>query len=162
MAYEINININGDLEAGTTAQAGISKTASSSEQSKALKSLGQYVAAQTIQPFIQNVKTQISQNIGIATGNIDLQQRVNFGMEVIQYGVNVFKNASAGASIATALGGSASGGVLLGIALTLFSSMVKVGNNISQLDLKEGIENYQLDQVRNRQGFAYNRSRRGI
>ena len=162
MAYEINININGDVEAGTTVQGGISRATSSSEQEKAVKALGKYVASQTIQPFIQNVKTQVSQNIGIVTGNTDLQQRVNFGMEAIQYGVNVYKNAQAGAVIGASLGIGAGMGAGIGLALTALNTMITIEFNRQQLQLKEQIENFQLEQVRNRQGVAFNRSRRGV
>jgi hypothetical protein len=162
MAYEINININGDVEAGTVVQGGISNTQKTSEQQKAVSSLGKYVASQTIQPFIQNVKTQVTQNIGLVTGSTDLQQRVNFAMETVQFGVQTFQNAQAGAVIGSALGIGAGAGFGIGLALTAISTAMNIAFNAYQLQLKEEVENYQLDQVRTRAGSAYNRSRRGV
>jgi hypothetical protein len=161
MAYEINININGEVES-TETTAGVSASAKPSEQEKAMKSLGKYVASQTIQPFLQNVKTQVSQNIGLVTGNTDLQQRVNFGMEVVQYGVNAYKNAQAGAVIGSSFGkGGAVAGSIIGLALTAINTMMTIEFNKMQLRIQEQFDNYQIQQTRDRQGIAYNKSRRG-
>lgn len=165
MAYEINIHINGEIEEGGvvgTTSGGVSESVKPTEQQKAVKSLGKYVATQTIQPFIQNVKTQVSQNIGIVTGQTSLQERVNFGMEVVQYGVNAFKNAQAGALIGAGLGIGSGAGALIGLSLTAISTMIQIEFNKQRLDLENRMENYQLEQVRTRQGSAYNKSRMGV
>lgn len=163
MAYEINININGNAEDLDSAQstAGVSKSPTSKEQEKATKALGKYVAAQTIQPFIQNVKTAVSQNIGIVTGSSELQERVNFGMEVAQYGVQTFQNVQAGASLGAALGVGGPVGALVGLALTAINTVMQIEFNKMQLQLKQQMEGYQLQQVRERAGAAYNKSRLG-
>lgn len=160
MAYEINININGNVEeeAGTSGNvAGVSKTKDNKE--KAQKALAKYISAQTIEPFIQNVKTQISQNIQTVTGNSELQQRVNFGFQAVQFGVNTYKNAQAGAMAAKAAGFSMSTGALIGVALTAVNAAMQVAFNQYKIDLDKRMESYQLRQVRDRQGVAYNKSR---
>lgn len=163
MAYEINIHINGEIEEGGVVEpSGVSASAKPTEQQKAVKSLGKYVSTRTIQPFIQNVKTQVSQNIGIVTGQTSLQERVNFGMEVVQYGVNAFKNAQAGALIGAGLGIGGGAGALIGLSLTAISTMIQIEFNRQRLDLENRMENYQLEQVRTRQGSAYNKSRMGV
>lgn len=159
MAYEINININGDIDTGdTTKTTGISKVSSDSQE-KSQKALVKYISSQTIQPFLQEVKTQVSQDISIVTGNSELQERVNFGMQVVQFGVNTYKNASAGIIVGQAAGLSAGTGALLGIALTAINTAIQIGMNQYQINLQKRIESYQLTQIRDRQGIAYNKSR---
>lgn len=158
MAYEINININGDIESsgGTGNIAGVSK---GNNQDKAAKDLAKYISAQTIEPFIQNVKTQVSQNIQIVTGNRDLQDRVNFGFQAVQFGVNTYKNAQAGAVIGSAMGIGGGAGALIGLGLTAIGTAMQIAFDMHQLNLRRTIENYQLKQLQDRQGIAYNRSR---
>lgn len=159
MAYEINININSDVEAITESGGNVAGMSNVGSNAKSAKALGQYVAAQTIEPFIQNVKTQISQNIQLVTGNAELQQRVNFGMEIIQFGVNTYKNAKAGMVVSSSMGMSAAGGALLGVALSVLGATMQIMFNQTQLDLQKRVESYQLKQLHDRQGIAYNRSR---
>lgn len=161
MAYEINININGDVEGLGSGSAGVSNKPKATEQEKAMKSLGKFVASQTIQPFIQNVKTAVSQNIATVTGQTELQQRVNFGMEVLQFGNTAYQNAQAGAVIGTSLGIGGGTGAVIGLALTALNAMLTISFNKYQLQLEERMENYQLQQARGRQGIAFNRSRTG-
>lgn len=159
MAYEINININGDVEAE---QAGLSQTTgTSNENEKAQKQLGKYVASQTIQPFIQEVKSQVTQNIQLVTGSSELQNRVNLGFQAVQFGVNTYKNAQAGAIITSSMGLGSGPGVGIGLALTAISTAIQIGFNQLQIDLQNRMENYQLEQVRSRAGIAYNKSRSG-
>lgn len=159
MAYEINININGDIEEVNSKGnvAGVSKTADNKE--KAQQALAKYISSQTIEPFIQNVKTQITQNVQTVTGNSELQQRINFGFQAVQFGVNTYKNAQSGALVANAAGFSMSTGVLIGIALTAVNAAMQIGFSQYQINLEKRMESYQLRQVRDRQGVAYNKSR---
>ena len=163
MAYEINININGDLEEASTTQ-GVSQTSGTASDSGALKgqkALGKYVASQTIQPFIQEVRTQVTQNIGLVTGNTELQNRINLGLQAVQFGVNTYKNAQAGMVVAQSAGLGGGVGAVLGVTLTAITTLMQIGFNQAQINLQNRMENYQLEQVRSRAGIAFNRSRRG-
>lgn len=161
MAYEINININ-TVDGGAESQEGVSKSTTSNEQEKAIKDLGKYVSAQTLEPFIASVKQNVTQNIQIVTGNSDLQQRVNFAMETYQFGVNTYKNVTAGAIIGRQLGVGGLAGGILGLALTAVHTAMNVAFEQQRLNLQERMENYQLQQSRSRFGSAYNRSREGV
>lgn len=162
MAYEINININGDVEASEITQGVSGTSGKASEQEKAQKQLTRYISAQTIEPFIANVKQNITQNIQVVTGNTDLQQRVNFAMETVQFGVNTYKNVAAGAVIGTQLGiGGVAGGVI-GLALSAINTAMNIAFEQQRLNLQERMENYQLTQSRSRFGSAYNRTREGV
>lgn len=161
MAYEINININGDIEE-QNASKGVSKGNSDANQlEKNQQRLAKYISSQTIQPFIQEVKSAVTQDIQLVTGNTELQQRVNFGFETVQFGVNTYKNAQAGAILTTSAGLGAGLGIGLGLALTAINTMMQIGFNQLRINLEARQENYQLQQTRSRQGIAYNRSRRG-
>lgn len=161
MAYEINININGDIDEGSTTKGVSKSTGTSDEIEKNQKRLAKYVSSQTIQPFIQEVKSAISQDIQLITGNTELQQRVNFGFQAVQFGVNTYKNAQAGALIGSQIGIGGGAGAVLGLALTALNTAMQIGFNQIQINLRQQQENYQLQQTRTRQGIAYNRSRRG-
>lgn len=161
MAYEINININ-NVDADVAQTEGVSKSTASNEQEKSIKKLGAYISAQTLEPFIANVKQNVQQNIQIVTGSTDLQQRVNFAMETVQFGVNTYKNVSAGAIIGKSLGiGGLAGGVI-GLALTAVNTAMNIMFEQQRLNLQERMENYQLQQSRSRLGSAYNRTREGV
>jgi hypothetical protein len=162
MAYEINININGDVESPETTQGVSGTSGQGSEQEKAQKQLAKYVSAQTIEPFIAKVKQNVTQNIQIVTGNSDLQQRVNFAIETVQFGVNTYKHAKAGAIIGEKIGIGMTGGALLGLALTAVHTAMDIAFEQQRLNLQERMENYQLQQSRSRFGSAYNRSREGV
>ena len=160
MAYEINIYLNGDVEESAT--KGVSKGSGEKDSTeKYQKQLTKYVASQTIQPFIQEVKSAVTQDIELITGQTELQQRVNLGFEAVQFGVNTYKNAQAGALITTGLGMGGGVGAVIGVALTALNTSMQIMFNQIQLNIKRQQENYQLQQTRSRQGIAYNRSRRG-
>ena len=162
MAYEINININDVTGTGTGTEtpAGVSATPTSTEQQKALKSLGKYVSAQVVQPFINTVKSNITTNIQTVTGNTELQQRVNFAFEIAQFGNQAYQNVQAGAIRGASLGIGGIAGGAIGLALTAVNTGIQIYGNKKQIDLQERMENYQLQQTRERAGAMYNSSRR--
>lgn len=175
MADQIEINIYLKDDAGTPIDndnvtgtggdiAGMAKTPGSEKkkQEKALKNLGKYVASQTIGVFIQDTKGAISQNIGLVTGKSELQERVNLGMEVVQQGVNTFKNASAGATIASAAGIGGGWGALIGVALTAIQFGINTAFKYNSLGIQENLENKQINQTLSRYGAGYNKSRSGL
>ena len=174
MADQIEINIYLKDDAGTPTSddnvtgtggdiAGMAKTpGSENKKDKALKNLGKYVASQTIGVFIQDTKGAISQNIGLVTGKRELQERVNFGMEVVQQGVNTFKNAYAGATIASAAGIGGGWGVLIGVALTAIQFGINTAFKYNALGIQENLENKQINHTLSRYGAGYNKSRSGL
>lgn len=173
MADQIEINIHlkedeetqGSTESNVTGKGGnvAGMSQASSTQSGGTKSniidtkkLAKYVSSQTIDVFLNNTKSIISQNIGIVTGKSELQQRVNFGLEVVQKGVNVYKNAQAGALVFGA------GGGIIGVALSVIAGIIDYGFKMAQLDLEKSLENRQISQTRSRAGAGFNRSREGM
>jgi hypothetical protein len=172
MADQIEINIHlkedeetqGGAESNATGKGGnvagmsqASSTQSGGTKSKTIdtKKLAKYVSSQTIDVFLNNTKSIISQNIGMVTGKSELQQRVNFGMEFVQKGVNTYKNAQAGALL------FGTGGAVIGIALSVIGGVIDYGFRTSQLNLERSLEDRQISQTRSRAGAGFNRSREG-
>lgn len=145
-------NIPGMSQAGTDV----------SKENKAIGALGKYVASQTVSVFLGNVKSAISSNIGLKTGKTELQERINFGMEIAQQGVNTFKNAMAGKILATSAGFSGGAGAVLGVALSAISYGINTAFKQQQLNIQENIENRQINQTLSRYGAGYNKSRSGL
>lgn len=167
MAYEININILGDEEIeqmNRGASGGAGKSSGKAEKASGAtddKALVKFVASQSIKPFIQEVKTMVSQNVGLVTGNQELQNRINMGFQAVQLGTNAYSNAQAGIAIASKMGMSSLAGAGIGLAMTAISTAMGWMFNQIQIDTQARMENLQLQQVRSRAGIAYNRSRRG-
>lgn len=162
MAYEIDINIH-DLTADGTGISGLNTEQKiDAEREKAAKNLGKYIAAQTITPFVGNIKQQVTQNIQIVTGNSELQQRVNMGLTTVQFGINTYKNAKAGAILGQAVGIGGLAGTAIGLALTAIETTMSIEFERLRLRLQAQMENYQLQQTRSRFGSAYNRTREGV
>ena len=126
-----------------------------------LKALGKYVSSQTLDVFLGNTKSAISQNIGLITGKTELQQRVNFGMQTVQQGVNTYKNAQAGRILFTSMGLSGGLGAVVGGALSVVSNLINIGFRQAQIDIKKGLEDKQIRQLNARAGASFNRSREG-
>lgn len=132
------------------------------KKDKALSSLGKYVASQTIGVFLNDTKNAISQNIGLITGKTELQQRVNFGMQVMQQGANTYRNAQAGAVLTSTLGLGTGIGVVIGVALTAIQFGINTAFKQQQLNIQENLENKQISQTLGRYGAGYNKSRSGL
>lgn len=169
---EINIYLKQDeaspkSEDGVTGSGGDVKGMSQAgkdenKKDKALSAVGKYVSSQTISVFLGNVKSAISTNIGLKTGKTELQQRINFGMEMAQQGVNTVKNAAAGATMFAAAGMSGPLGAVIGVALSAISYGINIAFKQEQLNIQENIENRQINQTLSRNGAGYNKSRSGL
>lgn len=173
---EINIYLKGNEQAATNgatdsagtggnieglSQSGNTQNGTTQSSGTNMKALGKYISSQTIDVFLNNAKSVISQNIGIITGKTELQQRVNFAMSTIQQGVNTYKNAQAGAVMFSSMGMSGGAGFAIGAALSVISYGINMSFRQAQLDLKEGLENRQIQQTRTRAGAGFNKSREG-
>lgn len=176
MADQIAINIY-LKDGGTTSQdtttgtgqnvEGISQVATTqgdNSESNAvdLAPLRKYVASQTIDVFLNNTTSLISSNIGLMTGRTELQQKVNFGMQAVQQGVNTYKNAQAGAVLFKTAGLNATSGAITGAILSILNQAITTGFRQAQLQLQQGLENKQLQQITTRAGANVNRSREGV
>lgn len=162
MAYEINININGEVEDSIQ---GISETQSigSPQKNSSIDAskLGKYIASQTIEPFISKTKDYVVSNVELTTGSRAIQDKVNFAMEGVQLGINAYKNAQAGAIITSSLGMGSGVGIAIGLTLTAISTTMNIIFKQAEIDLKRREEDYQRSYLYSRSGIAYSQSRRG-
>lgn len=161
--YEINININqdGDNSLISTGANGTNNAGMGNNGNKGTSALGKYVATQTIQPFIQQAKSFVVGNVELLTGSKSLQQRTNFAMSGVNLGIEAYKNAQAGAVIATSLGMSGAVGGILGLTLTAITTGIDLMFKSTQLSLEKKEEDRQRAYLKQRSGLAYSQSRRG-
>lgn len=163
--YQININLNGDVGSGEGKVSSSHDIGTDNKTDKkaiaSTKALGKYVATQTIQPFIQQATNYIVSNVQLTTGSSQLQQKVDFGMQVVNAGVSAFKNAQAGALLTASMGLGGPVGLAIGLSLSVASIGMNIGFKQAQLNLKEKEEGHQIAYTQNRFGSAFNMSRRG-
>ena len=164
MAYEIDININGgdfqnDILQPDEPQAGGKEVQSDAQ--KGAKALTKFVVGQTITPFINGVKTQLSQNVGLVTGSQELQDRVNFGMQLLETGSSLWTSAQGGIALASSLGMSAGAGGALGVALAVVNMGIQIGFRQQQINIRSDLEDRQIQHTRSRMGASFNKSRTG-
>ena len=162
MAYEINININGNVNDIQTGGGKTTSAVSQSEQTnKTLKSLGKYIVAQSIKPMIQQTVGYVTSNVELYTGSRSQQQKADLIMEGVSLGTQAYSNAMGGVALATSIGMSAGAGVGIGLALTA----VQIGMDLLfkhlRLQEEKRQEDRQRDYLYSRSGMAYSRSRRG-
>jgi|LSQX01.2.fsa_nt_gb hypothetical protein len=162
--YEINININGDIQ-GESQITGNARTLgedkSSNKVSNSSKALGNYIASQTIKPFINQATNYIVSNVELTTGSTQLQQKVDFAMEAVNTGISAWSNAAAGAALTTSMGLGGPIGIGIGLALTAVTKGMDIIFKQQQINLKREEENRQINYLTNRAGPAFNSSRRG-
>lgn len=162
--YEINININGDIK-GESQITGNAQTLgedkSSNKVSSSGKALGNYIASQTIKPFIQQATNYVISNVELTTGSTQLQQKVDFAMQAVNTGISAWSNAAAGAALTTSMGLSGPLGIGIGLALTAVTTGMDIAFKQQQINLKSEEESRQISYLVNRAGPAFNSSRRG-
>lgn len=159
MAYEIDININGSIEDLEATGTDKKKKDKQEDAGKGAKALANYIKGQAIQPIINNVKTQISQNIGLITGSQELQERVNFGLQVVETGQSLYNSAQGGIVLASAMKLSAGAGAVIGVAFGLFQIGIQAAFRQAQLNIRQNLEDRQIAHTRSRMGAGFNKSR---
>lgn len=161
--YEINININGDIKDTNpiTGQAqSIAEDKSSNKVSSSTKALGNYIASQTIKPFINQATNYIVSNVELTTGSTQLQQKVDFAMQAVNTGISAWSNAAAGAALTASMGLGGPIGIGIGLALTAVTIGMDIMFKQQQINLNKGIEDKQRAYLQDRMGVAFTQGRR--
>lgn len=162
MAYEINININGDIDdVGSVGMSSASLSDKKTKTSSAGSNLIKYISAQTIEPLVNKTINFVASNVELTTGSRELQEKTDFVMQGVSVGMNAFKNAQGGAVITAAMGLGAGLGAGIGLALSGLSIAMDIMFKQRQIDLRAQIEDRQIKYLSNRAGPAFNASRRG-
>lgn len=157
--YTIDININGDFEAGSTggvAGSNATQTTPQATKNKNVKGLGTFVATQVAKPFINTAINTYVSNIELSTGSYALQQKANSVMQAVATGINIAGMAGAGLIIAGPFG------AVIGGLVAIAQEGINYAGNVWQANLNKQIEDRQIQYLVNRMGPAYNGSRSGI
>lgn len=163
MAYEINININGEVDGlGGSGVGQVDARPKADDNESKQNRLGQYIKAQMIEPAIQKVISYTTSNVELITGSSALQQRTDLTMQGISVGVNAYKNAQGGAVVATSMGMSGGVGAVIGVALTAINTWLDIAFKQAQIDLKSAEQSRQRSYLNSRAGMAFSQSRRGL
>lgn len=162
MAYEINININGEVDGlGGSGVGQVDARPKADDNESKQKRLGKYIAAQTIEPAIQKSIGYITSNVELMTGSIAQQQRTDAIMQGISLGTTAYTNVQGGIVMATSMGMSGGVGAVLGLAMTAINVGLDILFKQAQIDLRRAQEDNQRAYLYTRSGIAYSQSRRG-
>lgn len=156
--YEIIIRVpNGDGESINAPPVASEGSEAKKTPQAAEKNVGRYIASQTIMPMINAATTAVSGNIATYSGSTQMQQRIDLAQKAISTVVGGYSNIAA----ATALAGSMSAGVGIGLAITAVQAGINLATKAMQLQLGKVQEAEQLSLARQRYSAAYNGSRGG-
>lgn len=145
------------------AEGGDSPVANTKAESKEPKTtpemkLASLVAHKMSSTFLNTSKQIIMNNVHTNLGNSEIEQRINFGMNMVQKGVSTI---TGGLALSATLG--VTGPIGIGIAATLgiidFAANTIVRQN--EINNNARVENEQLQVLRGRMGVQFNRSRTG-
>lgn len=131
------------------------------EQDKKIRAVKNFARTQIIRPFINTAQNVITTKVNIISGQQQLKERWDALGTIAQSGVAVAGAISGGVALASALGMSNVLGAVIGAsALVVGKSLdlLKESNRISSLKYLEDKQTQQLEQ---RAGYAFNKTRRG-
>ena len=127
-----------------------------------MKAIGKFVKTQIISPVIHTTTNIIGTQINTISGQEQLSQRWQFMLNSFNTGAEIAQVMTGGAVFAKVFGASVGTGA--GIGLALFGlqktlSFVEEGVRIQAL---KSVEQKQLEQTRERAGWAFNKTRQGV
>ena len=124
------------------------------------KGLMTFVASRTVDPLIRSAIYFVRSNVYLATGSSEVQSKTDLLFRGIETGQSLIQSIGAGVAIGGKFGaGGAAIGGILGAGLVGFQKATNVFFDNKNLKLQRRIEDKGLQQLRERQGFAYNNSR---
>lgn len=163
-SYEININLGGggsgkgnDDEDKTKVPSKEDKTAG-----QIAGSVMMYVATKTVQPFITQTTTSISNRISLVSGKKSVAEKINFGMNIATKAINTVSTATAGYAMGKTMGIGGVKGTMLAIAVSLVSKGISFAFESAELNANRQMQNLQAQMIQGRAGTNVNSSRGGI
>lgn len=162
--YEININMKGGGGSGANEEDDKTKVPSKEDKSAGQigKSVMMYVASKTVQPFIQQTVSSVSNRISLVTGKKSVAEKINFGMNMANQAINTVSTATAGYAMGKSMGMSGGGGAILAIAVNILTTGINLIFKNSELKARKQMQNIQSQSVQSRAGVNVNASREGI
>lgn len=160
-SYEININFKGGGK-----QEDEDKTKVPSKEDKTpgqiANSVMMYVASKTVQPFIQQTATSVSNRISLVSGKKSIAEKINFGMKMANQAVSTISTASAGFAMGKTMGIGGGAGVGLALAVQAVSKLTTFAFESAEFNANKQRQNMQAQMVSSRAGTNVNSSREGI
>ena len=159
--YELRIKIedstggNSQIAGGGSGASADSVSTSGTAVATKNIGLGSFVATQAVKPFLQQTKNFLVNNVELMTGSTELQQRVDFDMQLLGDVGTIASSTAAGAAI----GGPVGAGV--GFVVGIVQVAMGYYFNQQQINLQAQVEDRQINYLTNRAGPAFNMSRRG-
>ena len=147
--YRLVIDINGNVDDSKEKE---------DFESKQMKALTKLVKYQIAKPFINSTKQMLLNNVDTYYGSGELSQRIQMGLDTAH---SLYQGGIMGVGLAGALGLSFTGGVVLGVGLTVLQKMFDLMVKQNEINNQAKLENQQLQILRGRAGIQFNRSRTG-
>lgn len=123
--------------------------------------LSKMIVGKTLEAGLSRVLNFAVSNVQLITGSTEIQQKVNFAMQLANYGVQTMSNVATATTFATGAGLSSGAGVAIGIGISIAQIGMNYVEKKAQLTINQIIENRRMEQLRSRAGYSFNKSRMG-
>lgn len=167
--YRIIIEAGGEGGAGApgkspVAEAPKSPSSTPGDMSSAVakqKAAGKAIAIGALTMAVNYSHTMKMQELNIVTGQTQLAQRRQAQNALVNAGLNMMTSGISGGMIASFLGVSGPVGAVIGIVTAVGKKAIDLGVKSNELNLKQYVEDEQIQALRTRAGASFNRSRLG-
>ena len=122
---------------------------------------GKFVKTQVVRPFISQTTNLISSQIGLMTGQQQLQERWNFGLQAVQGAYDMYSGIVGSVATGRALGLGKGASVGVGLALMALKTSMDLASATIKVNNMKTLENAQIRQTEERAGWAFNKTRQG-
>lgn len=128
---------------------------------QATNKLIKYVAVDQITSYAKSYLSQKISTIELETGNLRAQQKAEFAMSLVQFGISTVQTMSSVGALTAAMGLGTGIGTVIGLGVAVTGGLVNYALKVRTDDLNKENERLALGVMRNRSGIFYNRSRIG-
>lgn len=128
---------------------------------RATNRLVKYIATDQIVSYAKSYLSQKISTIELETGNLKAQQRAEFAMNMVQFGVSTAQTMASVGNLTATMGLETGLGAGIGLTVAVTGAVVDYALRVRRDDLKKDLEDLSLGVMRNRSGIYYNRSRVG-
>ena len=162
--YEIVVRFKSDGKISPIAGSGTTPTdtgGGTGGVSDARKAIGKGLISYRsyVKPFVNQLVSQQISTVSLRTGAQELQDRLSFGYQMVQSGVNMVESIAIGAM----MGGAA--GAVVGAVTSVVTTAISYANKQQTINLQRDVENASLNNMAVRAGgslasFSKSRERR--
>lgn len=128
---------------------------------KATNRLIKYVAVDQITSYAKSYLSQKISTIELETGNLRAQQKAEFAMNMVQFGVGTAQTMLSVGALTAGAGLGTGIGTVIGFGIAVTGAVVDYALKVRRDDINKNLEDMSLGVMRDRSGIYYNRSRVG-